>query len=869
MDHTSPVGCASVAMLSSSSVDSPVGVLDTGSGQKKNTAFHANAFDKNALSNLRKIESHLQCVEVEKCSKNEKCSSEALPDSEIFQLQSDSPAIASSFVLPVPHFFRGSSSDFSCCESFLERNRQDKRSFSHPVFKSLLNSWNNGSSTVQLKSSKTCKFGESCSFDDGKLCDSMCWNPENTSDKQERFASKDFSEETLDYFSETEKQQELSLVLSTTRMTLGKSLPSRKPKENGLSSPTRIFKNFSVCKERKEQKIHSEARCSSSSSLPWNFNYTLSKNEGFQNGFDGNFCFKNKLTDCTSPLLEIEDRYSHIFVSNCDVRDEKKGDSPSEDDITLPCVRSKENGSAEEATTNCFTGLKNDANSPSDMTSFCRSASFNLPSPTRQSSVTKCVSRVYSRFKSDPLIPQLKLCGDIENFEASVPSDTSDVGSSLDIGDVAVEWRFDDENIEVDSVKSQPFFENEKLGRIFAACPQCEHMNFSRRKKEKQLGTNSEIFRCQNTSLCDPSNELGALKRRENEGTHLIDNLNSAYLRTSIIEFVSKKEGSIAKYYTMKSIVEFGKFSQVYRCSENNTGKEMAAKVIPKEIMKILHPDVHRMRVLFQFLLAHSHPNLVRIHRFFEDEFCYYIIMDMCEGPTAFQHFMEYLPGTMEENEIRDIMLQILLALDVFHSHDMIHGDVKFENLMFKKKNPVISHKEMHRSLKSGFDFSPFSESIDSQSEERASLCLVDLDTAKVVRWIVKDSESRCQPGDFDNSCVNNLSPTVHWDSTVMGTAAYMSPEAHDGLLYSASDMWSCGILLYALVDGNFPFDLSETASTQQRKRIVLYQRPFFNPIIWSRYKAAADLCLRLLEPNPMYRIQSAKEALIHHWFSS
>ena len=95
------------------------------------------------------------------------------------------------------------------------------------------------------------------------------------------------------------------------------------------------------------------------------------------------------------------------------------------------------------------------------------------------------------------------------------------------------------------------------------------------------------------------------------------------------------------------------------------------------------------------------------------------------------------------------------------------------------------------------------------------------------------------------------------------GSIYYASPEIISGLQYSGEeiDTWSCGVCLYAILVGEFPFDSS--SNRRLAKKIV--KGEFDVPCDLSA--EVDDLLLRQLHPNPLKRI-NLECALKHPWFS-
>lgn len=97
---------------------------------------------------------------------------------------------------------------------------------------------------------------------------------------------------------------------------------------------------------------------------------------------------------------------------------------------------------------------------------------------------------------------------------------------------------------------------------------------------------------------------------------------------------------------------------------------------------------------------------------------------------------------------------------------------------------------------------------------------------------------------------------------TACGSPCYAAPEMIAGKKYSGCsvDIWSCGVILFALLCGFLPFEDPNTSSLYKKILAADYQLPNFVS------KQAADLIARILTANPDKRISIA-EIKKHPWF--
>merc|ERR1712113_659563 len=97
----------------------------------------------------------------------------------------------------------------------------------------------------------------------------------------------------------------------------------------------------------------------------------------------------------------------------------------------------------------------------------------------------------------------------------------------------------------------------------------------------------------------------------------------------------------------------------------------------------------------------------------------------------------------------------------------------------------------------------------------------------------------------------------------VSGSVEYMAPEAIDGEFSSASDLWSCGVIAFAMMSGYLPF----RGESDEVEVEVCRGAFFFNPLDWEQISDdAKDLIRRLLKRRPSQRCTAAN-ALQDKWF--
>ncbi|KAI9263577.1 kinase-like domain-containing protein [Helicostylum pulchrum] len=181
------------------------------------------------------------------------------------------------------------------------------------------------------------------------------------------------------------------------------------------------------------------------------------------------------------------------------------------------------------------------------------------------------------------------------------------------------------------------------------------------------------------------------------------------------------------------------------------TGEKVAIKIISKShlaanasVEKAVKREIAVMKLI-------SHPNIMSLLDVIDlsDSPNLYLVLEYVQGGELFEYLVSQ--GRLSEQEARKYFQQIIIGLDYCHRHLICHRDLKPENLLL-------------------------------------------------------DREKNIKIADFGMA---SLQPTGSLLETSCGSPHYASPEIVNGIPYdgSASDIWSCGIILYALLSGHLPFD--------------------------------------------------------------
>ena len=201
--------------------------------------------------------------------------------------------------------------------------------------------------------------------------------------------------------------------------------------------------------------------------------------------------------------------------------------------------------------------------------------------------------------------------------------------------------------------------------------------------------------------------------------------------------------------YEIIELLGSGGMANVYRAHDPHLGRDVAIKVLADRYTA--DPAfVERFRREASAAAQLNHPNIVQVFDRGETDGTYFIVMEYLTGPDL--KSLIRTQGALPPLEAIDNTQQILAALAAAHRRDVIHRDIKPQNVMLASDG-----------LLKVTDFGIARAGAESEMTEAGS---------------------------------------------VIGTAQYLSPEqAHGGELTSASDCYSAGVVLYEMLTGRVPFD--------------------------------------------------------------
>lgn len=246
----------------------------------------------------------------------------------------------------------------------------------------------------------------------------------------------------------------------------------------------------------------------------------------------------------------------------------------------------------------------------------------------------------------------------------------------------------------------------------------------------------------------------------------------------------SNKDLKSVGNYTLGRLIGKGSFGKVYLATHKLTN---GSKVVLKSAKKDdsnLAREIHHHR---QFV----HPHIARLYEVIVTETMVWLVLEYCQGDELYNHLLKH--GKLPLDKAQRIFTQLVGAVSYVHMQSCVHRDLKLENILLDK----------HENVK-----------------------LVDF-------GFTREYEGK-----------------ANYLQTFCGTICYSAPEMLKGERYAGEkvDVWSLGVILYALLCGELPFDDDDDDVT---RRTILADEPKYPDHI---PPDALSLLKSMLSKRPLLR---------------
>lgn len=253
--------------------------------------------------------------------------------------------------------------------------------------------------------------------------------------------------------------------------------------------------------------------------------------------------------------------------------------------------------------------------------------------------------------------------------------------------------------------------------------------------------------------------------------------------------------------YRLGKTLGVGSFGKVKLAEHEPTGKKVAVKILNRHKIRAQQME-EKLKREIKILKMCLHPHIIRLYEVIETSTDVFVVTEYSSGGELFDYIVER--GRLAEAEARRFFQQIVSGVEYCHKHMIAHRDLKPENLLL---------------------------------DERSNVKIADFGLSNCMRdgWFLK------------TSC---------------GSPNYAAPEVISGKLYAGPevDIWSCGVIVYALLCGSLPFDDDSIPYLFRKIKGGIYILPSYLSDM------SRDLIAKMLVTDPLKRI-TIEEIRRHPWF--
>ena len=263
----------------------------------------------------------------------------------------------------------------------------------------------------------------------------------------------------------------------------------------------------------------------------------------------------------------------------------------------------------------------------------------------------------------------------------------------------------------------------------------------------------------------------------------------------------------------MLKLLGSGSFGKVVLAKHVNNNVQVAIKVVDKatteESFSTHNSSFQEISIMEQVSAANS-ANCINLIESFEDEENWYIVSNLMNVGSLFNYWKNLKTQPLSEEHASEIISQIATGIQSLHSQNIIHRDIKIDNILVNTK----------------------------QGEST---------------FYVADYGSAAKLESRDEKC-----------KYMIGTRGYVAPEILTGKAYDMScDIWSLGCIMHALLTARLPFQDSDMSKMD--KRVV--RESFDCSSLENMSDEAKSLLNGMLAKNSCDR-PSIEQVLAHNWLN-
>jgi len=255
-----------------------------------------------------------------------------------------------------------------------------------------------------------------------------------------------------------------------------------------------------------------------------------------------------------------------------------------------------------------------------------------------------------------------------------------------------------------------------------------------------------------------------------------------------------------------EDVLGSGQFGTVYGARHRTKQRAVAIKVVDKT--RFPNKESNQLIHEVQILSGLDYPGIVKLYNMFENPQKIFVVMEKLHGDML-EMILSSQRGRLDERITKFLITQILGALRYLHMKNIVHCDLKPENVLTANTDSALPQVKL-------CDFG-FARIIGEKSFRRS----------------------------------------------VVGTPAYLAPEVLNNQGYNRTlDMWSVGVIIYVSLSGTFPFNEDEDILDQIQNAEFMFPDTPWNEVSQN----AIDLIKHLLQVKRRRRL-TVEKALLHNYF--
>ncbi|CAH3129562.1 unnamed protein product [Pocillopora meandrina] len=280
--------------------------------------------------------------------------------------------------------------------------------------------------------------------------------------------------------------------------------------------------------------------------------------------------------------------------------------------------------------------------------------------------------------------------------------------------------------------------------------------------------------------------------------------------------------------YLLGTTLGVGTFGKVKLAVHQLTGHKVAVKILNRQKIKNLDV-VGKIRREIQNLKLFRHPHIIKLYQVISTPSDIFMVMEYVSGGELFDYILKH--GKLQEKEARRFFQQIISGVDYCHRHMVVHRILPYLflfiiiylNYMYLLINQVLLFLKImpETELQKFIDLVivkyywntvckkwkiPLLLTNFLSTLYKFSHSLNHLNQDLKPENLLLDAQANVKIADFG---LSNMMTDGEFLRTSCGSPNYAAPEVISGKLYAGPevDIWSCGVILYALLCGSLPFD--------------------------------------------------------------